>query len=102
MFEQLTRRVEAADRYREKQERGERDGIIAAAVKDGKFGPNRVDDWKRVWDNDPEGTRRILASLPKNAVLPVDDIGSPGSEDSELLDEEYARLFPPDAAQQAG
>ena len=99
VWEATQRKVEAADRYRERQERNERDSVIAQAVKDGKFSAARAGDWVRVWDDTgPENTKRVLASLPKNAI-PVEDIGDAGGEDPDLLEEEFAKLFPKNAPQ---
>lgn len=81
-------RLEAAAK---KARDNERDQIIASAVKDGKFTPNRKQHWSRLWDADPEGTREVIAGLAKN-VVPVEELGF-ADGDAEL--DEYASLFPP-------
>jgi hypothetical protein len=73
--------------------RDERDEVIAAAVRDGKFAPIRQEHWVRLWDADPDGTRQVLAGLQKN-VIPVEALGFADETGSDL-DEEFAHLFPP-------
>jgi len=80
-------KVEAGRRVKE------RDEVIADAIRAGKFNAASRDRWARVWDNDPEGTRAVIAGLAKN-VVPVADVGAAGADDEDI-DEEYRRLFPP-------
>jgi len=81
-------RLEAA---LQKQRENERDQVITAAIKAGKFTPARRQHWTRMWDADPEGARELIASLQSN-VVPVEALGvSDGADDPD----EYASLFPP-------
>lgn len=73
--------------------RDERDQVIAAAVKDGKFAPASTERWAKLWDGDPEGTRQVIATLQKN-VIPVDALGFADDSDAGW-DDEFASLFPP-------
>jgi hypothetical protein len=84
------RKLEAAAA---KRSREERDQVISAAVKDGKFPPARKEHWARLWDADPEGTREVLATLQKNTV-PLEELGG-GADADDDLDAEFAGLFPP-------
>jgi hypothetical protein len=99
-WEGLQKRVEAGERFRKGQEINQRDAVIEEAIRAGKFSVAGRDQWRRLWDVDPEGTRAVIAKLQKN-VIPVDDIGSPGGDDGDLMDEEYRSLFPPGATQRA-
>jgi hypothetical protein len=95
VLDNINKRVEAADHFRAKVERSERDDVINNAIRAGKFSASRRPHWQRLWDADPDGTREVLASLQKNAV-PVEDIGGGGgSLDDEAFDAEYAALYPP-------
>jgi hypothetical protein len=95
----LNDRVAKSESYRRAQEVKERDTVIASAVSDGKFTVARADHWRRLWDADPEGTRDVLATLRPN-VVPVNDIGQPGSGiDEAMLEDEYKALFPPGTIQ---
>jgi len=93
-WDALQRKVQAGENFRAESMRNQRDEVIGEAIRQGKFSASRRPHWQRLWDKDPEGTREVLASLQKN-VVPVDDIGSPGGSDEELLDSEYRSLFPP-------
>jgi hypothetical protein len=75
--------------------RDERDQVIAAAVKEGKFAPAVTERWARAWDANPEGTREIIATLQKN-VIPVEALGF-ADESGADLDDEFKHLFPPTA-----
>lgn len=95
VWDNTLRKVEAAEKFRERVLRSERDEVIDQAIRDGKFSASRKTHWQRVWDADPEGTREVLAGLTKN-VVPVDDLGyGGGSVDDEEFDKEYARLWAP-------
>lgn len=83
------KRLEAADA---KRRRDERDQVIAAAVREGKFTPARKEHWARLWDADPEGTREVISSLTRN-VMPVEAMGA--AYDDDEFDAEFASLFPP-------
>lgn len=89
--EQRIKRLEAAAA---KRAREERDDIIAAAVRDGKFAPARKPHWVRLWDADPDGTRVVIAGLARN-VIPVEALGT-AEEIDNALDDEFAHLFPPE------
>jgi hypothetical protein len=88
-------RIKRLEAQEAKRGREERDTVIAAAVKDGKFAPARAEHWARLWDADAEGTRQVIAGLQKN-VIPVEALGH-ADLDGEDLDAEYAGLFPPAA-----
>jgi len=79
---------------RRMQER-DRDDVITAAIKEGKFGPARRAYWERYWDSDPEGAKTLIASLEKNLV-PVFAAGFAGGDDAEGFEEaQFDHLFPP-------
>lgn len=86
-------RIKKLEAQAAKQRQAERDQIIAAAVKDGKFAPTRREHWAKLWDHDPEGIREAIAGLAKN-VIPVAASGYDGDV-SEDIDAEYAHLFAP-------
>lgn len=88
-IQERTKRLEAADA---KRRREERDQVIDQAVREGKFPVARKDHWTRLWDADPEGTRNVIDGLTKN-VVPVDEVGH--SLDDDAIDDEFAHLFPP-------
>lgn len=90
-WKDLQDRVAAGERQEKRRQVEERDTVIAAAVRDGKFPPARREHWASLWNANPESTREVLASLQKN-VVPVGDVGSPGAGDGDV-DEEYRSLF---------
>jgi hypothetical protein len=95
VWDAVNRKVEASERFRAKVLRDERDEVIDAAVRAGKFSASRVSHWVRLWDADPDGTREIIGSLTKN-VVPVEDKGGPGgSLDDDAYESEFASLYPP-------
>ena len=89
-IQERTRRLEAADA---KRRREERDQVIDQAVRAGKFPVARKEAWSALWDKDPEGTRVVIDGLAKG-VVPVDEIGHALDSDEDY-DSEYAHLFPP-------
>lgn len=94
VWDDMHTRINRLEEVRASQARNERDRVIEAAIKDGKFAPNRRELWTRQWDADPESTREVLASLPIGSV-PVSDYGMPGGADTGYIDSEFSSLFPP-------
>ena len=51
--------------------RRERDEVITAAIRDGRFAPARREHYERAWDADAEGTRTLLtASVADGGLAP--------------------------------
>jgi hypothetical protein len=88
-------RIKALEASAAKHAREERDQVIDAAVRDGKFAPARKEHWARLWDADPEGTRAVLDTLAKN-VINLQELGM-SEADGDAIDDEYRHLFPPTA-----
>lgn len=51
-----------------------RDGIITAALTDGRIAASAKDSWRAQLDKDEDGISTLLNSFPKNTV-PVDEVG---------------------------
>jgi len=92
-WEEREARLKALEASAAKHAREERDQIIDAAVRDGKFAPARKEHWARLWDADPEGTREVLGGLAKN-VINMQEMGL-SEMDGDALDDEFRHLFPP-------
>lgn len=92
-WEEREARIKALEASAAKHAREERDQIIDAAVRDGKFAPARKEHWARLWDADPEGTREVLSGLAKN-VINMQEMGL-SEMDGDALDDEFRHLFPP-------
>ncbi len=73
----------------------DRDRAIEDAVKAGKITPARREHWQKSWAADPDGTKDLLASLAPGLVVPLEDIGEPGSDEPTDADAEFAGLFRP-------
>jgi hypothetical protein len=67
---------------RKAQLKKEREDDLSAAVKAGKFPRARKGHWRKLWKNDPEGTKAAIAELEPNLV-PVDERGTGESDDVE-------------------
>jgi hypothetical protein len=82
----------AADSLRQR-----RQGIIEAAVRDGRIPPASRQHWATLLESDPAG-ETTLASLPKGLV-PLDAIGHSGSgvTASSASDQLYSQIFPEEA-----
>ncbi len=57
-----------------------RDGIIAAALEEGRIAASSRDAWRAQLDKDEDGTKSLLESMPKNTV-PVAEIGHAGKQE---------------------
>lgn len=85
-------RIKSLEAKLAKQDRDERDKVIAQAIKDGKFAPARRELYATAWDKNPEGTREIIGALMKNAV-PMEEVGY-GVDGTGEPDEDYLGLYP--------
>lgn len=90
-WEASQERIRNLERVDSRRRAEERDTVLAQAVRDGKFPQARVEHWKNLWDNDPEGIRAVVDGLTKN-VIPVNELGSAGINDGDF--DEFAHLFP--------
>ena len=76
---------------REQQITERRDGIIATAQREGRITGASATQFRAMLDKDEAGTVAILATLPENSAVPVDEIGSSSGENVE--DAEYRRYY---------
>ena len=76
---------------REQQITERRDGIIAAAQREGRITAASAKEFRAMLDKDEAGAVALLATLPENSAVPVDEIGSSGGENAE--DAEYRRYY---------
>jgi hypothetical protein len=63
-----------------KQQKDEREALLSAAVKAGKFPRARKDHWRKLYKKDPEGTKAAIEDLDSN-VVPVDERGTGEHDD---------------------
>lgn len=69
-----------------------RDRTIHAAIYDDhKFAPSRAEHWRKSWDADPEGTKQLIASMPKD-MIPTSMLGTAGDPD-DFAEGEFDHLF---------
>jgi Mu-like prophage I protein len=57
----------------------ERDSFLSAAVREGRIPPASLSAYEKLWDNDPEGTRKTVSLLARN-IIPVAALGFMGQE----------------------
>ena len=80
-----------------KTKRDERDSVLAQAVADGKFRPSQLNDFRALWDQNPDGTRNLVDKMTPNSALAVAALGVANALEDDDLDAEFAGLFPPSA-----
>lgn len=85
--------VRAAALHKRLEEQ-DRDTVIVAAVRAGKFPPARRPHYERMWDADPSGTKELIGNLSAGLV-PVTASGYDTDAEDAQLDAEFAELFPP-------
>ncbi|WHP18829.1 head maturation protease, ClpP-related [Cellulomonas sp. ES6] len=74
IHEQLVADAAAGRKAAETLDAQRRDGIVAAALSDGRIAPASRDAWRAQLDKDEDGTKALLESMPKNTV-PVAELG---------------------------
>lgn len=91
-YEQLQGDIKTLNAFVAKTKRDERDDVIAAAVKAGKFTPAQRPQFASMWDSNPDATRNLINSLTPNSALAVAASGYSREVEGNELDE-YAALF---------
>lgn len=91
-WDTLNASVKAGEEFRARTLRGERDQVISEAIRAGKFSAAKRDHWARMWDDSPESTREVLASLQKN-VVPIANVGTGDSTGPDDVEDEYVAMF---------
>jgi hypothetical protein len=101
VWEQTQKTIKDLTSFVDRTKRDERDAVIAKAVEQGRFTPAQKPHFARLWDADPDGTRKLIDNLVPNSALAVMASGyDTGSDDA--IDREYAFLFPPQAGGRRG
>lgn len=73
--------------------RNERDAFLSTAVREGRIPPASLSAYERLWDNDPEGTRKTVSLLARN-IIPVASLGVNGQElDLNEADASYVAMY---------
>lgn len=74
--------------------RNERDAFLKDAVRAGRIPPASLGAYEKLWDNDPEGTRKTVELLAKN-VIPVQSVGFLGADatDTNEADAAYEAMY---------
>lgn len=81
-YEQLRADASAGREARQEQQAQRRQGLVNAAVRDGRIAPARAKHWLKSLEADPEGAEASLAGLEKG-LIPVDEIGHDTFDDAE-------------------
>lgn len=92
VHEQLVADAAAGRKALETLDAQRRDGIITAALADGRIAPASREAWRAQLDKDEDGTKALLESMPKNTV-PVAELGH--ADDAKSSDDVlYDRFYP--------
>lgn len=81
-YEQLRADASAGREARQVQQSQHRQGLVKAAVRDGRIAPARAAHWLKSLEADPEGAEASLAGLEKG-LIPVDEVGHDTFDDAE-------------------
>lgn len=73
---ELRANAELGAQARREQESNRRDGIINAALADGRIATASKDGWRAQLDKDEDGIKEILGNMPKSSAVPVAEIGT--------------------------
>ena len=74
-----------------------RDGIITAALTEGRIAPASREKWRAQLDKDEDGTKELLESMPKN-IVPIAEVGH---SDEGVFDALYDKVASATAAKGA-
>lgn len=73
-LERLRAGTATAETLARQQAESDRDTVLAAALREGRFAPSRREHWLRAWQADPEGTRHLLTAGEEEGGLAPNSI----------------------------
>jgi hypothetical protein len=89
-YNMLVRGAQAGEQAFRRQQHGDRDQVIRAAVEQGRIPPSRMDHWRNAWERDSDGTRHLLTATVEQGglapgLIPVAPKGAePPTEDTSV------------------
>ncbi len=92
-FAELQAQAAAGVALRAQQDTDRRDGLVDAAVADGRVAPVNRAIWRARLDENEAGTVALLETLPTNSAVPVVEIGLTGGADESSEDVIYNKLY---------
>jgi hypothetical protein len=90
-------RDRVAGQVEEQLRRRDRDELIESAIHDGKFSPGRRSYYISRYDEDPEGTTRLIGRLTSGTV-PLSEIGRDAPTDDAENSDAYPQEWAPEVA----
>lgn len=92
-YDQTVATVATLSAERENAIAAENEAAITNALNTGRIDAASADTWRAEIKNNREGTLALLATLPANKAVPVDEIGHGVSREDQNLDAEMATVF---------
>lgn len=74
-WQETQNQLRALAAFVDKTKRDERDTVLAKAIGDGKFTPAQKDQFAKLWDSNPDGTRGLIDSMTPNAAFATQALG---------------------------
>jgi hypothetical protein len=91
--EQLTSAAQELADSRAQKAADEKDRVLGAARRDGKFKPADYDRWAERYDKNPEAITEVLDAIPVGTAVPVNPQGFTDSGEPTDDGDEFDRLF---------
>lgn len=92
-YDQMAATVAELQARNEASIKAENEAAITAALTSGRIGAASADTWRAELDKNREGTLALLATLPANKAVPVNEIGHGVSREENVQDAEMATVF---------
>lgn len=92
-FDQMTATVADLSARRDAQIKVENETAIHNALASGRIDGDAADTWRKSLETNREGTLALLATLPANKAVPVDEIGHGVSREDQPADADKAYAY---------
>lgn len=92
-FDQMTATVSDLSARRDAQIKVENEAAIHNALASGRIDGDAADTWRKSLDSNREATLALLATLPANKAVPVDEIGHGVSREDQPEDADKAYVY---------
>ncbi|MGB3484014.1 MAG: head maturation protease, ClpP-related [Mycobacterium sp.] len=92
-YDQLAASVANLEARRDEAIKAENESAITSALSSGRIDAASADTWRNELTKNREGTLALLATLPANKAVPVDEIGHGVTREDNAMDAELGTVF---------
>jgi ATP-dependent protease ClpP protease subunit len=91
VWDETQKQLKSLAAFVDQTKRDQRDSFLAQAIAAGKFTPSQKDQFAKLWDSNPDGTRALIDSMTPNSAFAVEAVGY-ATADGDDFEREYQQM----------